>query len=223
MTSRDTHREHDHGRRHGPPWASADDPWARGSGRGPARRRGAGRGRGGGRDREGFDFEGGPFFGRGPRAARGDIRVATLQLLDEEPMHGYQIMSEIRERSGGVWKPSPGSVYPTLQQLEDEGLIASDGRGGKKVFHLTEAGHAAVAAIPAESATPWLDVRGGIDPAMVELRRGVGQVTTAVMQVVQVGSDQQMKAAQKILSDTRRQLYRLLAEDDAPEATEPEA
>ena len=75
-------------------------------------------------------------------------------------MHGYQIMSEIRERSGGVWKPSPGSVYPTLQQLEDEGLIASDDSGGKKVFHLTEAGAGAVSAVAPENAKPWLDVQG---------------------------------------------------------------
>jgi DNA-binding PadR family transcriptional regulator len=113
-------------------------------------------------------------------------------------------------------------VYPTLQQFEDEGLIASDGSGGKKVFHLTEAGDAAVAAVAPEDATPWLDVRGGVDPVKVELKRGVGQVATAVMQVVQVGSDRQMQAAQKILADTRRQLYRLLAEDDAPETDSTE-
>jgi DNA-binding PadR family transcriptional regulator len=147
----------------------------------------------------------------------------VLQLLNEEPMHGYQIMSEIRDRSGGVWKPSPGSVYPTLQQLEDEGLIASDDSGGKKVFHLTEAGQGAVSAVAPENAKPWLDVKGGIDPAKVELRRNMGQVATALMQIAQFGTPGQTEAAQKILADTRRQLYRLLAEDDAPEATEPGA
>src|SRR5271157_3954308 len=82
---------------------------------------------------------GGPR-GRGRKARRGDIRTAALLLLAEEPRNGYQIMQEVEERSGGVWRPSPGSVYPALQQLEDEGLIRSEEVDGRKLFALTDAG-----------------------------------------------------------------------------------
>ena len=89
----------------------------------------------------GFPPGGGPR-GRGRKARRGDIRTAGLLLLAEEPRNGYQIMQEVEERSGGVWRPSPGSVYPALQQLEDEGLIRSQEADGRKLFALTEAGSA---------------------------------------------------------------------------------
>ena len=99
-----------------------------------ARKRGRGR-HGRGQGMSGF------FGGRGPRAGRGDIRAAILALLTEQPMHGYQIMNELAERTGGVWRPSPGSIYPSLQMLQDEGLVKSVDQDGRRVFELTEAGH----------------------------------------------------------------------------------
>ena len=112
-------------------------------------------GGGRGRHRHGPPFgRGGPFgaffgdghggFPRGPRARRGDVRAAALLLLAEEPRNGYQIMQEIEKRSGGVWRPSPGSVYPALAQLEDEGLIRVDEQEGRRSYTLTDIGHAYV-------------------------------------------------------------------------------
>jgi len=124
-------------------------------------------------------------------------------------MHGYQIIQEVSERSGGVWTPSPGSVYPTLQHLEEEGLIASESRDGKNVFSLTEAGRATR---PADRA-PWEDV--GVDGRLIELRDGIGQVAAAVRQIARSGTPAQVNAAKAILADARRALYRLLADEEA--------
>src|ERR687893_3158314 len=104
---------------------------------------------GGGRDFPGF----GPP--RGPRARRGDVRAAVLVLLAEEPRNGYQLMQEIEQRSDGVWRPSPGSVYPALQQLEDEGLVRIAEREGRKAYELTDEGRAHVAARRDELGAPW--------------------------------------------------------------------
>src|SRR4249919_1877467 len=76
----------------------------------------------------------------GPRARRGDIRAAVLALLAERPMHGYEMIKELEERTKGAWVPSAGSIYPTLQLLEDEGLVAGEESDGKRRFTLTEAG-----------------------------------------------------------------------------------
>jgi DNA-binding PadR family transcriptional regulator len=154
-----------------------------------------------------------PFVGRG-RAGRGDIRAAILALLSEEPMHGYQIMRELSERSGGAWRISPGSVYPTLSQLEDEELVQAEQQGGKRVFSLTEAGKAEAASGPA---TPWQDVASDIPPAVLELRDLMFQVRTAARQVVMAGSEKQIAEAASLLRETRRRLYQLLAEDEQPE------
>jgi DNA-binding PadR family transcriptional regulator len=175
----------------------------------PAGRRGR-RGRGPGRGRGRF---GGPGFGGGHRAARGDVRAAILALLNEQPMHGYQVIAELDERTGGVWKPSPGSVYPTLQMLEDEGLVAPDAEGGKKVFHLTDEGRAA--AVAAGSA-PWEAVVG--DAAQVDLRKVVGQLLAASKQVAQTGSPAQIERARVVMNDARKALYGILAEDDETDA-----
>jgi len=153
-----------------------------------------------------------PFFGRG-RAGRGDIRAAILALLAEQPMHGYQIMQELSERSGGAWRISPGSVYPTLSQLEDEELVQAEQQGGKRVFSLTEAGKAEAASAPAQ---PWQDVASDIPPAVLELRDLMFQVRTAARQVVMAGSERQVGEAAEVLRETRRRLYQLLAEDDQP-------
>ena len=132
-----------------------------------------------------FGREGGfpGFLGRGPRAGRGDVRAAILALLAEEPMHGYQIMRELGERSGGVWRPSPGSIYPTLQQLEDEELVRPEtGDGGRRVFTLTDAGREAQSAA-AGGPAPWEEVGAEGDASALELRDLVGQVMGAARQV----------------------------------------
>jgi DNA-binding PadR family transcriptional regulator len=146
------------------------------------------------------------------RAGRGDIRAAILALLAEQPMHGYQIMRELRDRSGGAWRVSPGSVYPTLSQLEDEELIRAEQQGGKRVFSLTESGTTEAAAAPSE---PWAEVASDVPPAIVELRDLIYQVRAATRQVVHAGSDQQLSAAADLLRETRRRLYKLLAEDES--------
>ncbi len=178
--------------------------------RGRGRRRRS-HGPGGFRGPGGF---GGPGFGPGRRAGRGDIRAAILALLAEEPMHGYQVIQVITERSGGNWRPSPGSVYPTLQQLEDEGLIeAAPSETGRRAYTLTEAGMAANAA--ETSPAPWEEAGEAVDDDLVELRDLVHQVMAATRQVAMAGSTAQIKGAQDVLRAARKGIYRLLAEDDA--------
>ncbi len=153
----------------------------------------------------------GPFGGR-QKVSRGEVRAAILQLLSEEPMHGYQIMQELAERSDGMWRPSPGSIYPTLQQLADEELVRAEDSEGKKVYHLTDAGQAKVD--ESEAPPPWarFDVEdlGGL----FEIKDLAIQVGAAVMQVASAGSDEQLAEAKEILADTRSRLYQLLADGD---------
>ena len=176
------------------------------------RRRGRGRHGRGRPGPGGFGF-GGPGFGPGRRAGRGDIRAAILTLLAEEPMHGYQVIQVISERSNGNWTPSPGSVYPTLQQLEDEGLIEpAPSESGRRVFALTDAGRAAIPT--ATESAPWDEAVGEADTELVELRDLVHQVLAATRQVAQAGTAAQIKGAQEILRTARKGIYRLLAEDD---------
>jgi DNA-binding PadR family transcriptional regulator len=161
-------------------------------------------------------FSGGPFFGPGRRAGRGDIRAAILALLKEEPMHGYQMIRELAERSGGVWRPSPGSVYPTLQQLQDEGLVRSrEADGGKRVFELTDEGLAEAEKLPATA--PWEEAAEDAGDDLVELRDLAFQLMGATRQVGHAGTPGQIKAASDILREARRNIYRLLAEDEPEE------
>jgi DNA-binding PadR family transcriptional regulator len=155
-------------------------------------------------------------FLAGGRAGRGDIRSAILSLLSEQPMHGYQVMRELSERSGGAWRVSPGSVYPTLAQLEDEELVVAEQQGGKRVFSLTEAGKAEAESVPE---APWQDVGSALPPGLVELRDLMYQVRAAARQVVHAGSVQQLAAAADVLRETRRKLYQLLAEDERGDET----
>jgi len=151
---------------------------------------------------------------------RGDVRAAALALLAEEPRNGYQIIQEIAARSGGVWQPSPGSVYPALQQLEDEGLIRAEGAdSGRKAFTLTDEGRAYMTEHSDEVTAPWEIVAGREHGGMREMRSLVGQLGMAAMQVTHAGSDAQIAEAQKILKDTRRSLYRILAADDEADAS----
>jgi len=145
------------------------------------------------------DFGGGPFggWGRGPRgrgrkARRGDIRTAALLLLAEEPRNGYQIMQEVEERSEGVWRPSPGSVYPALAQLEDEGLIRSEEVEGRKLLRLTDAGEAQVKDRGADSPAPWEQMSHGMSEEAVELGSLMKEVAMAFVQVMRVGGARQI-------------------------------
>ncbi len=172
----------------------------------------------------GFGGFGGRWFGHGPHIGRGDVRTAALSLLAEQPLHGYQIIQLITERSGGVWRPSPGSVYPALQLLEDEGLVRVEQVDARRVFHLTDAGRAYVAERKDELSRVWGTVSGTMDDDVVALHDLFGQVGVAVKQLVHAGSSEQVAEARRLLASTRRQLYRLLAEDDAPaQGQEPDA
>jgi DNA-binding PadR family transcriptional regulator len=166
-------------------------------------------------------LSGPPFgFGRGRhhggrKARRGDIRTAALLLLAEQPRNGYQLMQEVEERSEGVWRPSPGSVYPTLQQLEDEGLIRSqESEGGQRLLELTDAGRAVLDERGKDAPPPWEEMAGGVGQQALQLGSLVQQIGLAAMQVMRAGNDAQIEAARKILTDSRRSLYKLLADDD---------
>ena len=162
--------------------------------------------------------------GRGPgsrgrsRARRGDVRLALLRLLAEEPANGYQLMQTIEERSGGRWRPSPGSVYPTLAQLEDEGLIRSAEAEGARRFEITDAGRTHLEG-RAEEPAPW--ELGDDEPSAKDLKSAIAGIAAAAWQVGQAGSDRQRAQASELLLETRRALYRILAED-APETEESE-
>jgi DNA-binding PadR family transcriptional regulator len=164
----------------------------------------------------GFGGPGGGRFGRGRKARRGDIRTAALLLLAEEPRNGYQIMQEVQERSDGVWRPSPGSVYPALQQLEDEGLIrSSEGGGGTgKVFELTDAGRAHVQERDADAPSPWEQMSNNVSDQMFELAGIMRELASAFSQVMRNGSEAQIAEARKVLTTARRDLYRILADGD---------
>jgi DNA-binding PadR family transcriptional regulator len=149
--------------------------------------------------------------GPSQRMRRGDVRTAVLRLLSEQPMHGYQIIQELSERSGGAWSPSAGSVYPTLQLLADEGLIASEEAGGKKVYSLTESGMAAVAETADEPA-PWEEAAQD-GSAKGGYREAATRLAQPVMQIGSSGSPEQVAAAIEVLNDARKKLYAILAED----------
>jgi DNA-binding PadR family transcriptional regulator len=160
------------------------------------------------------------FGGRGRgRRGRGDVRAAILALLAERPMHGYEMIQELEARTGGVWRPSPGSVYPTLQLLEDEGLIVGEEAEGRRRFTLTDAGRAEA---ERQGQTPWEQVTAGVAPAAWSLRDAIGQIVQASWSVAQAGTEAQQAKALEILNDSRRRLYALLAEGDQAEPDEAE-
>ena len=179
-----------------------------GPGLGPAFGRGFGPG--------GFGFGTGPRGrrrgGRGPRGRRGDVRAAILVLLAERPMHGYEMIQEIAERSQDLWRPSPGSVYPTLQLLVDEGLIAgTESEGSKKLFELTDVGKAAAEKV---ETPPWDEIADGVDPAHLNLRAAVGQLFGAVAQSAHAASAEQQQRIIEIVNNARREIYTILGQDD---------
>ena len=148
----------------------------------------------------------------GPRVRRGDVRAALLSLLSEEPKNGYQMIQEIEARSRGIWRPSPGSVYPALQQLDDEGLVDSDESGGSRTYRLTEAGREALGRRPA-GAAPWDEVARSVPADRHELRLLWAQVNEAFSHLARTASDQQVGQAKKLLKQTRRAIFQILAED----------
>jgi len=157
-----------------------------------------GRGRGG----RGF-----PGHGHGPhRARRGDVRTAVLAILAEGPGHGYEVIQALEEKSGGRWRPSPGSVYPTLQQLEDEDLVRSEEREGKRVYEITDAGREEAERRIAEGGTPW-------ESDGPDFRDNVKMLFVAYTQVVKAGTPAQAEQANEIIANARKAMYRLLADD----------
>ncbi|RJO68327.1 PadR family transcriptional regulator [Nocardia panacis] len=163
----------------------------------------------------------GPHFGRGRgrggRGRRGDVRAAILLLLAERPMHGYELIQRIRERSNDIWRPSPGSIYPALSQLEDEGLLVIEKVSGRKTAQLTEAGTQYLANHREELGDPWAEITEDVGAQAIDLRGLVGQLMGAVAQVAAAGTPEQATKAAEVLTEARRSLYRILAEDDTPE------
>jgi DNA-binding PadR family transcriptional regulator len=170
--------------------------------------------------RPGGPFGGGPEgpFGGGPRggrrgggrhgrAGRGDVRSALLLLLAEQPMHGYQLMQAVAERTGGAWRLSPGAVYPTIAQLEDEGLVQVSAEGGRKLVTLTEAGRAHLSSLG--EVDPFAAFAGDADTP--DLRALLGELMGAAHQLGRVGNAAQLTAAAGVLTEARRALYLILA------------
>ncbi len=188
---RENLRRHPHGRGLGPDFGPFGGDFGPGFGRGFARGR-----------------------GRGGRGRRGDVRAAILLLLQEGPMHGYELIQQIRKRSSDVWRPSPGSIYPALSQLEDEGLVIIEKVSGRKNAQLTDSGLEYVQTHREELGDPWQEVRDGVGDQALDLRELVGQLMGAVAQVARAGSPEQAEKAAEVLTEARRSLYRILADDD---------
>ena len=186
----------------------------------------------------GFGGPGGPFGGpfgpgfggprgrgrgRGGRAGRGDVRLAIISLLSEAPRNGYQIIQEINERTGGLWRVSSGSVYPAIAQLEDEGLIEPTDGEGRKLFALSESGRQ-YAEQNAEQLSRLWEI-GAEDTRLSEFfqyRELVGQLIAATRQVTEVGSAAQREEAKQVLVKARQALYKILAADAEEEAADAE-
>jgi DNA-binding PadR family transcriptional regulator len=172
------------------------------------------RGHGRGGRRRSMDLTGAGWGGGRRRMRRGDIRNAILLALGDGPANGYEVMGRLEERSGGIWRPSPGSVYPTLQMLEDEGLVRSTTIEGRRSFELTDAGSAAAAEADAARAgrDPW-EHDDGSDDRLRTLRRSIGQTIMAAKQVANAGNAAQVDRSIEIIQRARKELYQLLAED----------
>lgn len=151
-------------------------------------------------------------FHGGPRARRGDIRAAALALLAERPMHGYEMIKELEDRTGGAWTPSAGSIYPALQLLEDEGLIKGSESEGRRRFELTDAGRTEQES--REDDAPWEAVTAGYDPEFLRLRRSMLQLRAAAGQALQTTDSEGLRRIRELLDETRRKIYGILAESD---------
>jgi DNA-binding PadR family transcriptional regulator len=196
-------------------WAASGGP-----GRGRAWERGFGGRKGPGHWGGGFGGPWGDWWpgppgqpgpARGPKAGRGDVRAAILALLREGPRNGYQIMSEIEERSGGAWRPSPGAVYPALSQLADEGLIAGEESDGRRTYSLTEAGRQYVEQNPEAARAAWESAAQQEAWQVPGLLAEAARLGGGIMQMAHAGTPEQVLAAEQLLQRTRRELYRILA------------
>ena len=152
---------------------------------------------------------------RGGRSRRGDVRLAVLALLAERPMHGYEMMQELADRTKGIWRPSPGSLYPALQLLEDQGLVSSETEDGRRQFTLTEKGRGELTSQSKKSA-PWETMVRGANQDDFALRVALRQVSIAVSQVAEAGSQDQKVRAERLILELRRQIYLMLAESMEP-------
>ena len=150
--------------------------------------------------------------GRPGRGGRGNVRAAILALLVERPMHGYEMIKELDARTGGVWRPSPGSVYPTLQLLEDEGLITSEETGGRKRFTLTDAGRPEAETAAADA--PWSEFSEETVSSGQDTREAVLGIMNALRQIGFSGDREQWQRAVEVLNETKRKLYAILAEQE---------
>jgi DNA-binding PadR family transcriptional regulator len=163
---------------------------------------------------------GGPGFGgpgerghrRGGRGQRPNVRPAILALLLERPMHGYEMIQELESRTGGIWRPSPGSIYPTLQLLEDEGLIEAEANGGRKRYTLTDAGRAE--AETAAQNPPWAQFTDDTMSQVQDFRDAAFGIMSALKQVGFNGTPEQRAKALEILNETKRKLYAILADSE---------
>jgi DNA-binding PadR family transcriptional regulator len=152
-------------------------------------------------------------FGPHGRARRGNVKAAILAVLAEKPMHGYEVMQQLEERSGGMWRPSPGSIYPTLQLLEDQGLVRSEEVEGRRVFSLTDEGKTEAETI-VERGAPWATSESGPEGARFKVRGAMIQLIAAAKQVGMAGSPEQIDKTVEILAEARKRIYGLLAESD---------
>src|SRR6266702_3945829 len=158
--------------------------------------------------------QGPPGAARGPKASRGDVRAAILALLREGPRNGYQIMSEIEERSEGAWRPSPGAVYPALSQLADEGLIEAEESGGRRTFTLTDAGREHVEQNPEMARGAWESTAQQEAWQLPGLFAEAARLGGGIVQIAHAGTPEQVRAAERLLERARRDLYRILADDE---------
>lgn len=147
----------------------------------------------------------------GQRAKRGDVHAAVMALLTEQDMHGYQIIQELSERSGGAWNPSPGSVYPALQSLEENRMVSSEESGGKRVFSLTELGRKHAAMLPEQA--PW-DEMAQDSNSSGRLRDVFHGLMSATSQIATRGDAEQIEKATNILADARKRIYLMLAGEE---------
>lgn len=174
---------------------------------------------------------------RGPRARRGDVRVAILAVLADGPLNGYQVIQEIADRTGNAWRPSPGSVYPTISQLEDEGLIEGDDARGRRTLRLSDSGREYLDQHEDEVAEVWAPFTegtsrgpddGDVGVDFASLKPELGRVMNAVWQIITTGTDDQRRSAIGVLVEARRALYQILADhpgdetDDLGDHDEPE-
>jgi len=149
-----------------------------------------------------------------PKVGKGDLRAAALLILAEQPVNGYQLIQAISERSQGSWRPSPGSVYPALHQLESEDLVQSVPSGSRREYDLTPAGRTYVEEHWEELVQVWQSVTGSVDNRIVTLRTLCEQVNGAVLHIMRDGNERRVGDAVQLLTELRRQLYRLLSEDE---------